>query len=110
MLSMAGVGLPTAGSAVAKDQDVGVFFSAFALTIRALPPQQGFRGPSIPGAGQHQIQLVISHIGKALRLCRGNIWWRRSRVQMTVNVKITFFVVLEISALTCAHAAPCPFL
>lgn len=73
MLSIAGVGFPAGGGARANDQDVGVFFPTFALASRAFPPHQGFRGPSIPGAGQHQILVVVSHIGKTHWLCKGNI-------------------------------------
>lgn len=74
MLRVAGVGQSTVGGAVAKNQDVGVFLPTFALTSRTLPPHQSFRSPSIPGAGEHQVLLVVGHIGGTHRLCRRDIW------------------------------------
>jgi len=79
MLGVAGVGLPVAGGAVAKDQDVGVRFAAFALAAGALPPHRGLRGPAVPGAGQHQILFIVRHVGQTHRLCRGDVWRKEGR-------------------------------
>lgn len=73
MFCVAGVGFPTAGGAVAEDQDVGVLLTSFALAPWTVPPHQRLRDPSIPRAGQHQILLVISHIGRTHRFFRGDI-------------------------------------